>query len=96
MIDWKTVSKPDTRVIQNIVKRALPNLLQHGVAVTSYDLEMDVTAAHITCPLDLQKLLDADDLNFFHDICGIRAHLDRTTGELTDCFLPRFALPVAA
>lgn len=41
-------------------------------------------------PVDLQRLLEADDGNFAHDAFGIARHLDRDTGELTDCFLPRF------
>lgn len=55
-------------------------------------VEMDVIAVHANgCPLDLQKLLDADDFNFAHDVDGIYWHLDRTTGRLTDHFLPRCA-----
>ena len=45
----------------------------------------------VNCDLDLQALLDADDLNFAHDIAGINRHLDHDTGELKDCFWPRFA-----
>jgi hypothetical protein len=45
-------------------------------------------------PLDLQRLLDADDFNFAHDAFGIERHLDRddaspTACELLNCFLPR-------
>jgi hypothetical protein len=46
-------------------------------------------------PLDLQRMLEADDNNFAHDAFGIARHLDRddsspTGGQLTGCFLPRF------
>ena len=55
-------------------------------------VEMDVIAVNANgCPLDLQKLLDADDFNFAHDVDGIYWHLDRNTGKLKDCFLPRCA-----
>lgn len=42
------------------------------------------------CDLDLERLLVADDFNFFHDISGIAIHLDPVTGKLDDMFLPRF------
>lgn len=44
------------------------------------------------CELDLQKLLDAPDGDFGHDVFGIRRHINRQTGELGDCFLPRCAV----
>lgn len=55
---------------------------------------MDLVATHCNgCPLDLQRLFEtADDGEFGHDVFGIRAHLDRETGRLTGCFMPRFAL----
>lgn len=63
--------------------------------VTDYplmDAEMDVTATHANgCPLDLAKLLAADDFNFAHDVFGIRGHIDRRTGKLDGHFLPRCA-----
>jgi len=58
------------------------------------EAQMDVTACHVNgCPLKLQELLEADDFNFSHDIFGIRRHLNRETGQLENCFLPRFARP---
>jgi len=55
---------------------------------------MDITACHANgCPLRLQELLDADDFNFAHDIAGIYQHINRGTGKLEFCFLPRFAMP---
>ena len=54
------------------------------------DLVMDLEAVHSNgCPLDFQKLLDFPDFDFSHDVYGIRKHIDRTTGTLTDCFCPR-------
>lgn len=43
------------------------------------------------CDLDLERLLNADDSNFNHDIIGIHYHLNRETKKLDNCFLPRFA-----
>ena len=52
---------------------------------------MDISGCHLSNPLDLDKLLDADDFNFMHDVLGIMKHIDRKTGELRDFFLPRFS-----
>jgi hypothetical protein len=41
-------------------------------------------------PLDLERLYAADDFNFAHDIVGIQNHMDRTTGKISNRFLPRF------
>ena len=56
------------------------------------NLSMDLTACHCNgCPLDLQRLLKAPLGDFGHDINGITAHMDRNTGQLLDCFVPRYA-----
>lgn len=56
------------------------------------DYEMDIAAVHSNYQkLDLQRLLDADDFNFAHDVFGIERHLDRGTGALGDFFVPRFS-----
>ena len=53
---------------------------------------MDLSAVHANgCPLDLERLKEADDVNFLHDVVGIDQHLNRDTGQLGNCFLPRFA-----
>ena len=54
-------------------------------------LVMDLTVCHNFTPLNLDELLKADGYDFAHDVWGIMRHLDRETGELRDCFLPRFA-----
>lgn len=55
---------------------------------------MDILATHLNgCPLDLPKLRDASESTLAHDMGGIAKHLDRTTGRLGDCFVPRTALP---
>jgi hypothetical protein len=56
------------------------------------DAVMDITACHRNgCPLLLEKLLNADDFNFAHDVFGIRANMNRKTGKLNGLFLPRCA-----
>jgi hypothetical protein len=57
------------------------------------DWTMDIIACHANAfPLDLDRMLAADDCNFGHDVFGIPCHLDRTTGLLMNCFVPRFAI----
>lgn len=54
---------------------------------------MDLENANQHIPLDFEKLLAFDNFNFAHDICGIQAHMNRATGKIEDCFLPRCAKP---
>lgn len=81
------VSKEETKTILKITGRAA-DLLNADTLTTA----MDVEFVHINTPLDLNGLLEADDENFAHDISGIRRHLNRDTGELRDCFCPRYTL----
>ena len=83
------VSKDDARLISMIVDR---EAARSPVQFDRMSMEMDITACHANgCPLKLVELLTADEFNFTHDVYGIHRHLDRTTGKLLDCFLPRFA-----
>lgn len=53
---------------------------------------MDIEATHSNgCPLKLNDLLAAKDFDFTHDVWGIMRHIDRNTGTLQDCFVPRYA-----
>ena len=52
---------------------------------------MDLEAVHQGLDMDWQGLLDAKDGDFMHDVGGIHRHMDRSTGILGDCFLPRYA-----
>ena len=72
------------------------NILASGGAgdadpIKPIDVMMDLAAVSAHTPLDLAGLLEADDFEFAHDVGGIRRHLDRSTGELTGCFVPRHA-----
>jgi hypothetical protein len=42
-------------------------------------------------PLDWSALLSYPDFDFFHDVAGIHRHMNRDTGELMNCFVPRCA-----
>jgi hypothetical protein len=95
----KTISfkanREEMRLITAIVTRAHEMGL---VKLNGYDhmtCDMDLTACHANGnPLRLADLLAADDFNFSHDICGIARHIDRETGELKNCFSPRFSAPL--
>ena len=54
-------------------------------------LIMDIENTHNSMGLNLRGLLEADELNFSHDIVGIQTHINRDTKELEDFFVPRYA-----
>ena len=84
-------SLPQLHIISQVADRA------HAEIFTVYDIKqphqdtvMDLCACNSNgCPLDFQKLLDFPAFDFTHDILGIREHINRTTGKLEDCFMPR-------
>ena len=89
MIDWSKGTKVEIELANDIAKRAV-KLLGAGEVST---FEMDIQACHTHgCCLKLVDLLRAKDRDFLHDVCGINQHLNHNTGELKDCFLPRYAV----
>ena len=54
-------------------------------------LIMDIENVHAEIGLKLNDLLNADDLNFAHDIVGIQQNFDRQSNKLQNHFLPRYA-----
>lgn len=90
-------SREDAQAIMDIARRAV---LLAAKARIDWDFQtacMDITATHCNgMPLRLHELLSADDFNFGHDVFGIRRYLNRETGELGGCFVPRFAAPERA
>ncbi|MGT0250725.1 hypothetical protein ACJ51O_34340 [Burkholderia pyrrocinia] len=62
-------------------------------SVDSLDLHMDLRACHANgCPIDWERLNATDDFTPAHDVGGIRGHINRRTGRIEDCFLPRCAV----
>jgi hypothetical protein len=101
MHEIKFNAKPDEAdTIAQIVDRALntaQKLPGRRPGFRPIDLTMALTATHCNgTPLKLAELLAAPDFDFSHDVFGIMRHIDRATGQLGDCFLPRFAQPEAA
>lgn len=88
-----TCDKKEMDLIVAIVNRVKKNH-EEEIMVDEIGLEMDLAACHLNgVPLDLDGLLGASDSDFGHDVFGIQRYIDRKTGELMDCFLPRYALP---
>ena len=87
-LSFKTTNK-ELIVISKIAKRAAGL----GIASDLLSCEMDLSACHANgIPLDFQKLLDFPDFDFAHDVAGVARHIDRETGKVMDCFIPRCAV----
>lgn len=86
-------SKEELDLIHQIVALSEDACRDYGIPFGNrLNAVMDVTACHMNgCPLDLQKLLNFPDPDLLHDMMGICKHLDRTTGQLQNHFLPRSA-----
>jgi hypothetical protein len=83
--------KDELELVSKCAKRA-SNLAKHyGCDYKVIDAHMDLSHAKDQVPIDLQALLDSDDGTFGHDMFGIRRHMNRATGKLEGCFLPRTA-----
>ena len=86
MIEF-SCTEEENRLINKIVIRAKRLDLDSGDIVSD---QMDIAATHCNGnPLNLKKFLDFDIVNFIHDYKGIWLHINRRTGKLNDCFLPR-------
>lgn len=96
-----SVNDHDRTLIRSIVARAFRDahlracldFIDESADDARQALTMDITACHANgCPVNLAKLLDADDVTFGHDITGIQRHIDRRTGKLRRAFGPRTML----
>jgi hypothetical protein len=72
-----------------VAKRA--TTLIPGIDRMSVLMDLSVVHNH-HYKLDFERMASADDFNLAHDIAGIAYHLNRSTGKLRDCFVPRFAV----
>lgn len=87
--NW-TASEIEHKLINRIVARFL--LSNPSYYKGSIEHVMDLIVCHNHgCKLDFQKLLNAPDFDFFHDMYGIAKHLDRKNGQLQEFFVPRCA-----
>lgn len=81
-------AKQEFETIVKICERAEKMGISSGERMT---LLMDLENVHQNIGLNLVGLLEADELNFAHDIIGIQTHINRNTKELEDFFVPRYA-----
>lgn len=88
-----SASKFETQLILKIAKRAVAMAKANDIEHDHMSAIMDIEACHCNgTPLDLGKLLAADDGTFGHDVFGIRRFIDRSTGKIGGCFVPRCAM----
>ena len=83
-------TREEVILMSKIAARAVSLAREHGISYEHIDAMMDLEHAHAEHPMDLPALLAADVGNFGHDVFGIRRHMDRSTGKLGGCFLPRY------
>lgn len=87
MVGW-TATRTELKLIKLICDR----YADRGKQFDRMNLSMDLDAVHSNgCPLDFQGLLRSKESDFMHDIHGIGKNIDRHTGRLSDCFVPRCA-----
>lgn len=81
-------NKENLLLIAKIVERADEKGL---LLFDRLSLIMDLECTMKQYDLRLDDLLNADDFNFSHDICGIQNNLNRETKKMENLFVPRFA-----
>ncbi len=84
-----TIDREAHELIRKIVNRFRSSF--PDIQFDAFSLSMDLTLCNARKHVDLARLLAFGLGDFAHDVSGILRHLDRETGELTDCFLPRCA-----
>jgi hypothetical protein len=90
MLNWNT-SKEDHDIIVAIAERYEQALKDFGQKPNRLKIIMDIEATHNNgCPLDLRGLLVAGMFDLVHDVGGIQSNINRKTGKLENCFVPRY------
>lgn len=80
--------KQKIETIDKIVTRAEEMGIALGKRITHF---LDVENACKQFDIDLEGWLNADDYNFGHDFIGIYNNTNRSTKEIENLFVPRFA-----
>lgn len=85
-----TATPEEMAIIKQIAERAVKMAKDLDIEYDQTSAVMDIEACHCNGnPLDLQRLLDAADGDFGHDVFGIRRFMDRDEGKLSGVFSPR-------
>ncbi len=90
-------SERDLQLITDIAKRGARLSARYGTPLSAPGLAAVMLKAHELVPLDLERLLKADDGNFGHDVFGCWRHIevpDVGPAVMGGCFLPRFTARV--
>ena len=87
LFEYINTTVEDTLLIGAIVKKYSEDV---GIHVDRMSRMMDLEVVHNQNPLRLQDMLEDETGSRGHDVAGIARYLDRKTGELTECFSPRF------
>lgn len=96
MINWDATTE-EFDLIGKITDRTMQVAKDARINYDRQEAVMDLTAAHCNgSPLDLQALLGAQPFDFSHDVFGIARHINRDTGKLENCFVPRYRVRVRA
>jgi len=83
----------ECKQIIDIMLRAATLMNFESRGSSRLEVTMDLTACHLNgCRLDLDGLLTATPSDLIHDVAGIMRHINRQTGQLEDCFLPRYEM----
>ena len=91
MLNMNT-TKEEYTTIAEIAKRAVGMANTMDIQYDRMTAFMDINACHCNGnPLKLDELNKADDMNFAHDVFGIRSNINRHTGKLENCFSPRYS-----
>jgi hypothetical protein len=84
--------REDNALLRQIAHRAWVMFSRHEIKVSYEFIESEISLVHYEiCRLRLKELLEADEGNFAHDICGIHDHVDILDGSFRNGFSPRFA-----
>lgn len=95
-IKW-TDDTGEMKLEAKIAGRFLKLAKKQKLKYKKLDVIMDIDACHCNGnPLRLADLLAASDFDLIHDVGGITAHIDRRTGKLRNCFVPRYSKKAAA
>lgn len=63
-----------------------------GILLTDrISLSIDLDYAEKQFGMRFEELAQADDFNFTHNIMRIQNNIDRITGEIGNCFVPRYS-----
>lgn len=91
MINFISLSANQRQYITDTVDRYWEVAMPNDAKASKLNIFMDIHAAHTHMPLDLEKLSKAAAFDLVHDVSGIRNNIDRETGKLLNCFVPRYA-----